>query len=241
MDACAPPVSAIFRFPVKAMGGEALSVAELDARGLVGDRGWALHERADGRLSTGKNGPRFRRRDGVFDLVARLGPAPDPPRVVLADGRVVVAGEPPADAALSAHLGADVELRPEGESGAHFDAEPVSIVGTATLAAAGALAGADGPLDPRRFRANLVVETSEPYVEESWLGATLAVGTCRLQVTTRVERCRMVDVDQVGVDARDAVLRALGESRQACLAVYARVVTPGRVGVGDLVAVEPPV
>ncbi len=31
---------ALHRHPVKAMGGEVLDFAELDERGLIGDRGW---------------------------------------------------------------------------------------------------------------------------------------------------------------------------------------------------------
>ena len=33
---------ALHRHPVKAMGGEVLDFAELDERGLIGDRGWAV-------------------------------------------------------------------------------------------------------------------------------------------------------------------------------------------------------
>lgn len=229
-------VTAIFRYPVKAMGGEELGAVDVDARGLVGDRGWALHE-ADGLLSTGKNGRRFRRRDGVFELCASLpeGAGDHAPRVVLPGGAVVVGGTPEADAALAAHVGAPVRLCPESHPGEHYDDAPVSLVGTATLAAAGDLTGAGGPLDVRRFRANLLLDTTEPFVEEAWVGRVFAVGGVVLEGIGRVTRCRMVDVAQVGLPARRGVLRALGAERDARLAIYARVVRPGRIAVGDAV------
>lgn len=224
-----PSVSALFRYPVKALAGESLQVAALDRRGLVGDRAWAVHE-ADGRLSTGKNGRRFRRRDGLFDL--RSHTDDEGVEVVLPDGRSLPAGSPDLDAALSAHLDAPVRMRHESD-GSHFDDSPVSLVGTASLVAAGELVGATEPLDPRRFRANLVVETQEPFEEETWLGRRLRLGTAVLAATERIERCRMVDIAQVGVPARHGVLRTLGQQRDTQLAVYLTVVEAGEIRVGD--------
>ena len=43
-------VVALRRYPVKSMGGEPLHVAELDRRGLVGDRGYAVVAHPDGRV-----------------------------------------------------------------------------------------------------------------------------------------------------------------------------------------------
>ena len=67
---CVPAtVPAIRRYPVKSMGGEALERVELDARGLVGDRAYAVVD-GDGKLSSGKDSRRFRRRDQVFSYAA---------------------------------------------------------------------------------------------------------------------------------------------------------------------------
>ena len=62
-------VAAIRRYPVKSMGGESLDLVELDARGLVGDRRYAVVD-GDGKLSSGKDSRRFRRRDEVFSYAA---------------------------------------------------------------------------------------------------------------------------------------------------------------------------
>ena len=55
-------VVALRRYPVKAMGGESLGLAQVDERGLVGDRWFAVVD-ADGRFATGKSSRRFRRHD----------------------------------------------------------------------------------------------------------------------------------------------------------------------------------
>ena len=43
----------------------------------------------------------------------------------------------------------------------------------------------------------------------------------------------MIDIDQDGVKATGRWLRRLGSEREMCLAVYADVRRPGRIGIGD--------
>jgi len=222
-------VSAIWRFPVKSMAGESLEAVEVDERGLVGDRVWAVYD-VDGRLASGKNTRRFRRMDPVFGVAART--VGDAVELVFPGGGTAVAGESAADLALSDHFGEEVELGPEADV-PHQDAGQVSVVGTATLRALAALSGLAEPVDPRHLRTNLVVETDEPFVEESWLGRKLAVGGVRLRPLERIERCRMVDIEQVGLPAIQGLLKAVGAHRDLCAGVYADVVEPGRLAVGD--------
>ena len=222
-------VGAIWRFPVKSMAGESLEAVEVDERGLVGDRAWAVYD-TDGRLASGKNTRRFRRMDPVFGVAART--VGDTVELVFPGGRIALAGESAADLALSDHFGEEVELGPEADV-PHQDAGQVSVVGTATLRALAALSGLAEPVDPRHLRTNLVVETDEPFVEESWLGRKLAVGGVRLRPLERIERCRMVDIEQVGLPAIQGLLKAVGAHRDLCAGVYADVVEPGRLAVGD--------
>ena len=60
----------------------------------------------------------------------------------------------------------------------------------------------------------------------------------RLRIDCRDSRCVIVTMDpQTG--ARDpAILRQIAKRRDSCAGVYASVVTPGRVTVGDAVVVE---
>ncbi|MGA8245640.1 MAG: MOSC domain-containing protein [Nocardioides sp.] len=116
----------------------------------------------------------------------------------------------------------------------HQDAGQLSLVGTASLDWCREHLGVDA--DRRRLRPNLVVDTSEAFVEERWSGV-LAVGTARLRVVRRVERCRMIDIAQEGLPPAGRWLTSLSDSRQMCLAVYLEVVEPGTIRVGDEVRV----
>lgn len=222
----------IRRYPVKTMGGESLGSIEVDTRGLVGDRSFSVMD-GEGRWASGKTSRRFRRLDGIFDF-----------RAETLDGRVHVWGpggsweveDPAMVTALSEHLRAEVSL--QRETGTPFqDQGQVSLVGTASLDWCREHLGVDG--DPRRIRANLLVRTTEPFVEEGWGGATLQVGGVELTVVERIERCRMVDVAQEGLDAQPGWLKGLGRERELSLGVYADVAQAGTLALGDSLEVTP--
>ncbi|GAB3621985.1 MOSC domain-containing protein [Mariniluteicoccus endophyticus] len=222
----------IFRHPVKSMGGEELSHVELDERGIVGDR-WYAVEDGDGHFASGKNTRRFRRRDAVFGFTA----ATVGEGVRVSDGTHEWAvGDAALDAHLSELMGDPVRVLPERDV-LHQDGGQVSLIGTATLAWCAERWGVDA--DPRRLRVNLVVETDEPFVEESWVGSNVSVGDVVLHVDARVPRCRMIDIQQVGVRADGAWLKPLGGERDACLAVYASVVSTGTLHAGAPVSPTP--
>jgi uncharacterized protein YcbX len=222
-----PTIHEIRRYPVKSMAGESLPSVEIDARGLVGDRWYAVVD-GDGKLSSGKHSTRFRRRDAVFDFASRT--TEEGVRVTGRGGEWRV-GDPDLDRALSHAMGDPVEVLAEGAT-PHQDDGEVSLVGTASLDWCREHLGVDA--DRRRIRPNLVVDTSEPFVEETWTGV-LSVGTARLRVARRVERCRMIDIAQEGLPREGSWLKALTDTREMCLAVYLDVDLPGLLRVGDAV------
>lgn len=224
-------VLAIRRYPVKSMGGESLASVALDGRGLTGDRWWAVTD-DEGHLASGKSSRRFRRRDGVFDYQAATGP--DGVSVTGQRGTWAV-GDPALDEELATVLGDRCRVAEESDT-PHQDAGSVSLVGTASLAWCGDRWDLDP--DPRRLRVNLVVETSEPFVEESWVGRDIVIGTARLRVVQRVERCRMIDLAQDGAEAPVRWLTPLAVERDMSLAIYADVSRPGTISVGDEVVVS---
>jgi hypothetical protein len=220
----------IRRYPVKAMGGESLAVVRIDTRGLTGDRAYAVVD-GDGKLATGKHSRRFRRRDEVFEFAART---------VLGGIRVTGrGGDWPApsdevDRVLSEAMGDAVRLLPEAGV-PYFDAGQVSMVGTASLAWCREHLGVDA--DRRRIRPNLVVDTDEPFVEESWAGE-VSIGDVRLRPVERIERCRMIDVAQEGLPQEGRWLKSLTAAREMCLGVYLDVAQPGTLATGDEVVVR---
>ena len=225
-------VAAIRRYPVKSMGGESLDLVELDARGLVGDRRYAVVD-GDGKLSSGKDSRRFRRRDQVFSYAA--GTSADGWVEVRRNGSTWVAGDENLDAELSRAFGDPVRVLAEAEV-PYFDDGPVSLVGTASLEWCRRELGVDA--DPRRTRTNLVLETTQPFEEETWAGRRLRIGSVELSVDRRLERCRMVDLAQDGVTTTTPMLKALGASRDVCLAMLTDVAAPGHLKVGDVVTVH---
>ena len=227
-------VTALRRYPVKAMCGEELSTVDLDARGIVGDRWFAVTD-GDGRLASGKDTRRFRRRDAVFDYAART-----------VDGRVRIGtvepggpewavDDPALAAELSATIGVPVTVQPERET-PHQDAAGLSLVGSATLR--WCAERFDDVGDPRRLRANIVVSTDDPFVEESWVGQQVDIGSATIDVTERVVRCRTIDLAQDGVVPRGRWLAGLATDRDVRVAVYAEVVSPGRIRTGDALTVR---
>jgi len=222
-------VIALRRYPVKSMGGEALDVAELDARGLVGDRWYAVADDA-GHFASGKDSRRFRRRDPVFDYVAETDPD-GAVSVVRGDERWRV-GDPQLDQRLSEDMGLPVWVLPEADV-PHQDMGAVSIVSAATLHWCAERWG--GSPDPRRLRVNVVVESDQPFAEERWVDREIELGSARVRVVERVPRCRMVDIRQDGAEPGEKWLKSLARERDLCLAVYAEVIRPGHVTIGDRV------
>ncbi len=219
-------VTEIRRYPVKAMAGESLESVLVDDRGLVGDRWFAVWD-DESRMATGKDSRRFRRRDAIFEFRASTTDAG-----VRIEGRggSWLVGDPALATALSDHMGARVRVLPEAGI-SHQDAAPVSIVGTASLDWCVEHLGVDG--DVRRLRTNIVVETAEPFIEETWTGRAVRIGEVGLTIVERTERCRMVDIAQDGLAPEPGFLKALGRERDLCLGVYAEVHRRGRIGLGD--------
>jgi uncharacterized protein YcbX len=221
-------VGALRRYPVKSMGGEDLDAVAVDTRGLAGDRWWAVVDE-EGRLASGKDSRRFRRRDAVFGYAAATGPE----GVVVARGdQGWTIGDPALDRELSSVMRAAVRVLPEQQT-PHQDGGQVSLVSTATLRWCAERWG-DEP-DVRRLRINVLVEAEEPFVEETWVGRTLEVGTARLVVAEQIPRCRMIDLAQDGVTPTTRWLGPLSAERGMDLGVYATVGRAGRVAVGDAV------
>ena len=65
-------VAALWRYPVKSMLGERCQSLALTARGVEGDRLYAIRD-ADGKFGSGKSTRRFRRIDGLFAFHAVYG------------------------------------------------------------------------------------------------------------------------------------------------------------------------
>ncbi|TDQ04622.1 MOSC domain-containing protein [Labedaea rhizosphaerae] len=218
-------VATLAHYPVKSTGGESLRKATVDGRGLAHDRRWAAYLE-DGGIASGKTTRRFRKVDGLLAWHSRI--VDGTPELREPDGEWLRVDDPAASAALSSAFGRSLELRPETEI-RHHDESGVHVVTTSALRQVAQLVGA--PVDPRRVRANIVLETDGVgFVEDDWVGAELAVGPeVVLRLGEGMTRCVMVDYPRGEVP----VLRALGRAHDLLLGLKAHVVRPGVISVGD--------
>lgn len=219
------------RYPVKSLVGESLESADVDQRGMVGDRLWAVRD-GEGKLGSGKNTRRFRRMPGLLNLAAHYGSEPVP-TVVFPDGRRIGAGDAAIHDAVSTHLDRPVRLARE-EAVSHFDEGPLHLVPTSSLARLGEVYGA--AVDVRRVRANLIVDTgrSPAFDENAWTGRVLTIGTdVVVRVREPMVRCVMVELPQVGLDAASRLLATLGSANRTELGLVLDVLEPGTLRLGD--------
>ena len=131
-----------------------------------------------------------------------------------------------------------------GDTGA-FDVAGLTLIGAASTAA---LSGSDAPdgVDPRRFRMNVEFAGGDPLVEDSWDGCELILGDAVVRVGGPVKRCAATTRNPDTGDIDLQTLKLIGglKGRQEFapwgagfyLGVYAEVLVPGRVAVGDQVA-----
>ena len=216
----------LWRYPVKSMAGERLRAADVSWFGLAGDRRWAFVR--DGVERSGFPWLTIRERSDMWRYRPDFEDPGDPE-----GSRTIVttpAGEAldVADPALARELGHGARVIKQSRG--VFDAFPLSIMSTGSVAAIGTAVGAT--LDPRRFRPNLLVE-ADAFAEEGWLGRELRIGGARVRVDERDPRCAIVNVDPESADRDPSILRAIAQERASCLGVYASVVEGGRVAEDD--------
>jgi uncharacterized protein YcbX len=236
-DTAVGRVVALHTYPVKSMRGEQVPEAHLGWQGFDGDRRYAFTRTGD--LS------------GLPWLSARECPrlvsyharhtSPDLRRsdisVVTPDGNRMPLESPELRANIEQVAGAPVHLM-HLHRGA-FDAMAVSLITTRSVASLGELI--ECTLEPERFRANIVVETSanRAFPEDRWVGQLLLFGDgddpARLRVNRRDKRCSVVNLDPVS-GARDSRIHsAVVAARKNMLGVYGSPERPGSVALGDTV------
>jgi uncharacterized protein YcbX len=121
--------------------------------------------------------------------------------------------------------------------GTYFDAFPIHLLTTASLAAMAQL-NADAVWDSRRFRPNFLIETKagvEGLIEAGWAGHTLRVGGAELKCEMPTVRCGMTMHAQVGLPKDPSILRSIVKEADQNLGIYASVLSHGSVMVNDSV------
>lgn len=125
--------------------------------------------------------------------------------------------------------------------GTFFDCATVHLLATTTLDWLRELYP-QGCFEVRRFRPNIVLETvaaEKTFIEDSWIGHTLAIGDrVRLKVTGPCARCVMTTLPQGDLPKDPGILRTATQHNKANVGVYAAVVRRGTIHRGDPVQFE---
>lgn len=234
-------VSDIRRYPVKSMLGESLEAGKVGWHGVQGDRQLAfllLKDRSGLPWLSGRECPAVLRYRAV---VVAAQPRGEPTRVdvITPSGRAVDVGSDELRCELQ-ELMSDAPMKLVRLWRGTFDAMPLSIITSRSIATVASAVGGD--LGAERFRANLVIESSvdRPYPEEKWCGRRLVIGDAgvRLRVDRRTRRCSIINWTP-GTNAEDSrILRHVASERRNNLGVYASVERTGDIREGDVVYLE---
>ncbi len=266
-------VDTIWRFPVKSMAGEEISAAKITPRGLLGDRVYALVDQASNRTATVRSwaAPLLNYRVQFVTEPEAGAPAPDV-RIILPDGLELTTGDPDIHRRLSAAFNRNLTMMvtaPAGlmvehpdelyhgampdltelpiamgaPPGAFFDYGCVHLIATSTIDHLQSLYP-QGRFDVRRFRPNFLIRTqAEPFVENSWIGRTIAIGDeVVLRITIPCPRCISTILPQFDLPHDPGILRTIAQHNMQdlgdfgmlpCAGVYADVVKTGVIRRGD--------
>jgi MOSC domain-containing protein len=247
-----PTVARLSTTPVKSLRLHHPEEIRLDRFGVAADRRFYL-VRKDGRLLAGvHHGPlalvsadwdalhdrlRLTFPDGsVIEDDVRL----DGPELTdfwghRVPGRVV---EGPWAEALSAYAARPLRLVKADEPAGGVDVEPLTLVSSESVAELGRRV-AHEDLDARRFRMLLEIEGVEPHEEDTWSGRRVRLGEAVVEIGGPVPRCATTTRDP-STGKRDldtlreiAAYRGRRDGKHVDFGVYASVVEPGRVRLGD--------
>lgn len=229
-------VRELVRYPVKSMAGTPIESAFLGWNGLAGDRRFAFRRMGD------ESGFPWLTASRLPDLLLyqpigldESSEEPLPTHVRTPAGSELALRSPELTRDVTERCGKSVELMKLKHG--IFDDASISVISLTTIAALGREAGFD--LDPRRFRANIVLDTDDaaPFLEDGWVGGTLLFGeeepAPAVSVTARDVRCVMINLDP-DTGARDPrALKAAVRLNGNNAGVYGTVVRTGTIGVGQ--------
>jgi len=235
----------ICRFPVKGLNAETLEKITLTAgQGLPEDRRFAVV------YGTGTGARRGFFQQTQEEKLAQLRVAYDaagPTLTLSRQGRQVVTANPSDQTGrmlLNQFFAGFLAGSPRGtpsfqDLGDHDREEalpnPISIINLASLRDFERVARQ--PVDPRRFRGNLMIDGLPAWGEFAWLGREIRIGGARLKVFDRTPRCAATNVNPDSAERDMNVPLTLRKGfGHIDMGVYAEVVEGGEVKTGDEVA-----
>jgi len=234
-------VAEIWRYPVQSMRGETLTAADIGESGVVGDRRYGVVDPDVGMVVSSAQGRRKWR--DIVTLAARYLDAPPPGNaapaieILLPDGSRLRNDQRDIDLQLTAALGAPVHLADKALEGkrSEYSHEALHLLTTASLRQF-ATHHPDGRFAPARFRPNIVIDTGDEagFLEQGWIERRFAIGDAvEITITEHCKRCVMTTLPQGDLPMDPVILHTTSAHNNTRAGVYASVVRPGPIKVGD--------
>ncbi|WP_310550314.1 MOSC domain-containing protein [Paenibacillus glufosinatiresistens] len=225
-------VREIRRYPVKSFGGEALEACMVEETGLEGDRICAFYDESR------EGWQRFITARALPDMLAYEARYADGEVwIQTPDGRVLEWGprlleEIQRKSRATVTLSEPFAPHPEQEGLLSVDGASLLLLTDAGLRRLEERWGQR--LDPRRFRPNLILNVDDEAPDDGqWVGKRVSAGDAELRIDSLCERCSLITIDP-DTRTRDAsLLRTVKEELDLCFGLYASVVKPGMIRVGD--------
>jgi uncharacterized protein YcbX len=243
-------IQAIYRYPVKGLSPQALPRVHLAAgETLPCDRRYAIENGPSGfdpaepayfpkqRFLMLMKNERLAALDARFDDASHT-------LSIVENGEEAARGDlrtPEGRAAIEAFFarycakelrGPPKVLCADGHSFSDVAKKVVSFINLASVAAIETAVGS--PVDPLRFRGNVYVSGWPARREFDLVGETIAIGSARLRVVKRIERCAATNVEPfTGIRDMNIPWTLMQCFDHVDCGVYAEVVAPGEIAVGD--------
>jgi uncharacterized protein len=252
-------VDSLWRYPVKSMRGEELEEAFVGFSGVYGDRYFAFRSSARPKgfpYLTGREQqrllryrPRFRRPEKAAEppnlaeaqlITPGINPVNADPEDLRVDvetpsGEILAIDDPALMSMLGEGLSDDNNLTLVRSERAMTDCRPVSLISLQTVEQIGDELG-EGDLDPRRFRANVYVDSASGrgFREDVFVGRSLRIGSkAVVSVLERDPRCKMISRDPDTGEHNPQVLRTVARVHGNMAGVYCAVLVEGVIKKGD--------
>lgn len=243
-------VEAIYRYPVKGLSGENLATVTMtEGQSLPYDRVYAV---ARGKSGIDQNNPVWAGKANFLQLMrieklATLETVFDDETDVLTikrQGRQVSRGKlndqmgrTLIEQFFAAYLKDELRTPPKlvkaaGQAFSDTDKPFVSFINLASVKDIERVI--PRPIDPMRFRGNILVNDLPAWQEFDWVGSKIKVGTAVFKVEERIGRCAATNVDPKSGERDMTIPRDLvrGFQHSDC-GVYATCIEGGEIKPGD--------